>query len=200
LELEKPTIGFDLTSILDDPAVRTPWLMYIFHRLGDFLNGEKLMIILDEGWKLLDDPAFALQLKDWMKTIRKANGLVGFATQSPSDAINSSVGPTILEQSTTQIFLPNLQARQSDYCHGFGLSPREFALIKELSPESRCFLIKQGSSSIVVKLDLSQLEFFMPVLSGRREHLSIMAEAMEEFGSDPEEWLSPFLERVAQHD
>jgi type IV secretory pathway VirB4 component len=77
LELKNRTIGFDLTSILDDPTSRTPWLMYIFYRIHGLLDGSKVMILLDEGWKLLDDPEFSLRIKDWLKTIRKQNGMVG---------------------------------------------------------------------------------------------------------------------------
>jgi len=64
LSLEQSTIGFDMTSILDDPLNRTPWLMYIFHRIQGALNGGKAIIMLDEGWKLLDDPAFSSNIKD----------------------------------------------------------------------------------------------------------------------------------------
>jgi len=64
LSLNNTTIGFDLTSILDDPISRTPWLMYIFHRVNSLLDGRKTIIMLDEGWKMLDDPAFSARIKD----------------------------------------------------------------------------------------------------------------------------------------
>ena len=124
LSLENNTIGFDLTSILDDPISRTPWLMYVFYRVNSLLGRQKTIIMLDEGWKMLDDPAFALRIKDWMKTIRKLNGILGFATQSAKDAIGSSVGDAIIEQSPTQIFLPNSKAKEADYCGGFRVKPR----------------------------------------------------------------------------
>ncbi len=87
LNLNTRTAGFDMTALLDNPALRTPAMMYLFHRVDERLDGTPSMIVIDEGWKALDDEVFVHRLKDWMKTIRKRNGVVGFATQSASDAI-----------------------------------------------------------------------------------------------------------------
>jgi type IV secretion system protein VirB4 len=195
LPLQNPVIGFDLTSILDDPVCRTPWLMYIFHRINALLDGRKTIIMLDEGWKMLDDPAFSARIKDWMKTIRKLGGIVGFATQSAKDAIASSVGDAIIEQSPTQIFLPNARAQESDYCTGFGLSRRELQIVRNLTPESRCFLLRHGKDSVIAKLDLSGMSEFIDVLSGRAETVRIVEELMASHGPLPENWLSHFRER-----
>ena len=43
------------------------------------------MLIVDEGWLALDDEGFAGQLREWLKTLRKKNASVVFATQSLSD-------------------------------------------------------------------------------------------------------------------
>lgn len=192
LELGNRTIGFDLTSILDDPISRTPWLMYIFHKINGLLDGSKVMIMLDEGWKLLDDPEFSQRIKDWLKTIRKQNGIVGFATQSARDAIESQVGDSIIEQSPTQIFLPNARASAQDYCDGFGLSQHELEIIRELSPSSHCFLLRHGNDSVIARLDLRGLDDFIAVLSGRTESVHKMEELIGLYGSDPDKWLPHF--------
>ncbi len=195
LSLDNRNIGFDLTSILDDPLSRTPWLMYIFHRINRILDGEKVIIMLDEGWKMLDDPAFSVRIKDWMKTIRKQNGILGFATQSTKDALDSNVGNTIIEQSPTQIFLPNARASAADYCEGFGLSGHELKIIRDLPPESRCFLIRHGTESVIARLDLSGLEDFISVLSGRTETVREMHALIKQYGQSPEQWLPQFLKQ-----
>ncbi len=197
LSLNNKTIGFDLTSILDDPICRAPWLMYIFHRVNALLDGQKTILLLDEGWKMLDDQVFSARIKDWMKTIRKQNGIIGFATQSARDALNSNVGETIIEQSPTQIFLPNAKATKKDYCGGFGLSLRELKIIRELAPESRCFLIKHGSDSVIARLDLSGMESFISVLSGRSETVALLEDIRKQHGDTPDEWLKAFERKVA---
>lgn len=193
LELHNRTIGFDLTSILDDPLSRTPWLMYIFHRINEMLDGSKVIIMLDEGWKLLDDPEFSTRIKDWLKTIRKQNGIVGFATQSARDAIESRVGYSIIEQSPTQIFLPNPRASEQDYCEGFGLSKHELSIIRELPQSSHCFLLRHGTDSVIARLDLSGLDDFIAVLSGRTESVRRMEDLISIHGDTPELWLPHFI-------
>lgn len=195
LSLGNPTLGFDLTSILDDPISRTPWLMYVFHRVAQMMTGEKVIIMLDEGWKMLDDPVFAARIKDWEKTIRKQNGILGFATQSAKDALESSIGHAIIEQSPTQIFLPNARAEAKDYCGGFGLSEQEFALVKGLAPESRCFLLRHGTDSVVARLDLSGMDDFLAVLSGRTDTVALLDSIRAECGDEVQQWYETFHQR-----
>ena len=145
---------------------------------------------------MLDDPAFSMRIKDWMKTIRKQNGIVGFATQSARDALGSSVGDAIIEQSPTQIFLPNARATEEDYCKGFGLSRHELKIIRDLTPQSRCFLVRHGTDSVIARLDLGGLDDFVAVLSGRTESVKLMHDIMEQTGTSPEQWLPRFLESI----
>jgi type IV secretion system protein VirB4 len=101
-----------MTQLLDDPVSRTPAMMYLFHRVEERLDGSPSIIVVDEGWKALDDEVFVGKIKDWEKTIRKRNGLVGFATQSAQDALESRIASAVIEQSATQIFLPNPRRAQ----------------------------------------------------------------------------------------
>jgi len=197
LSLGNKTIGFDTTTILEDNTARTPWLMYVFHRINESLNGDRVIIMLDEGWRLLDDPAFAARIKDWEKTIRKQNGLLGFATQSVGDIFKSEVGEAIVEQSPTNIFMPNPRADAKTYCEGFGLSKYELKLIKEeMTPESRYFLIRHGTETVIARLNLNNLDSYMAVLSGRTETVNLCEEIRKTYGDNPETWLPPFLEAL----
>ena len=101
LELDAETIGFDMTAILDQPALRSPTMLYLFHRVEERLDGQPTIIVVDEGWKALDDEVFVARIRDWEKTIRKRGGIVGFATQSASDALESKIASAIVEQAGT---------------------------------------------------------------------------------------------------
>jgi type IV secretion system protein VirB4 len=122
LDLSADTIGFDMTAILDIPALRSPAMLYLFHRVEERLDGRPTMIVIDEGWKALDDDVFVARVRDWEKTIRKRGGIIGFATQSASDALQSRIASAIIEQAGTQIFMANAAAQASDYMDGFGLT------------------------------------------------------------------------------
>ena len=150
--------------------------------------------MVDEGWKALDDPAFLRRIKDWEKTIRKRNGLVGFCTQSASDALESRIASAIIEQAATQIFFPNSRARASDYVEGFGLSEHEFELIRTLPDTSRCFLIKRGDHSVVARLDLSGLEGELAVLAGTERAVRRLEALRENLGDKPDAWLETFMQ------
>jgi type IV secretion system protein VirB4 len=150
---------------------------------------------MDEFWRLLADPAFESFAKDGPKTWRKLNAVMCLATQSASDVLDSSISRTIIEQTPTKIFFPNVDANAAEYIDGFGLSEREFKLIKEqLEPGSRQFLIKQGHHSVVCELDLKGFDGALRVISGRAAAIDRMHVLIEQFGTKPEQWLPSFMQ------
>jgi type IV secretion system protein VirB4 len=193
LGLEARFLGFDMTHMLDNAEVRTPMMMYLFHRLAALVDGRRLVIDIDEFWKALGDEAFRGLAQDGLKTYRKQNAFMVFGTQSPADVLRSPIAHTILEQCATKIFLPNAHAAERDYIDGFGLTRREFALVREeLAPESRQFLIKQGLNSVVAELHLDGLDDQLAVLSGRTETVDLLDRIRVRVGDDPKDWLEPF--------
>ncbi|WP_293454421.1 VirB4 family type IV secretion system protein [Phenylobacterium sp.] len=194
LDIETRILGFDMTKLLDSPAIRIPAMMYLFHRLEQRLDGNPAMFVVDEGWKVLDDPVFVRRIKDWEKTIRKRNGLVGFCTQSASDALDSRIASAIIEQAATQIFFPNARAKAADYVDGFGLTEHEFELVRSLPDTSRCFLIKRGDHSVVARLDLTGLSGELAVLAGTERAVRRLDALRQQFGDEPSAWLPSFME------
>ncbi|KQY18553.1 VirB4 family type IV secretion/conjugal transfer ATPase [Rhizobium sp. Root482] len=184
--------GFDMTSILDDEELRTPALMYIFHRLDELLDGSPVMIFMDEGWRLLRDSTFSDFIVDKMKTIRKQNGIVGFGTQSAADIARAPSSHTLIEQSATHIHFPNPRADEESYIKRFGLTVKEFNFIRTTPPEKRSFLIKHGTDSVIARLDLSTMPDMIKVLSGRKESIEECARLRQDLGDDPSAWLAPF--------
>jgi type IV secretion system protein VirB4 len=186
--------GIDVTEFLDNKVTQTPITLYLFHIVRTLLDGRRLVCWADEFSKLLSDPAFEQFAKDGLKVWRKLNGVFAAATQSPSDALESSIARTIIEQTPTKILFPNSDANEAEYMDGFGLSQREFKLIKEqLEPGSRMFLVKQGHTSAVCQLDLKGFDAELAVISGRASAVQIMHELMEEVGEGPDQWLPKFL-------
>ncbi len=188
--------GVDVTDFLDNTATRAPLTLYLFHLVRQLLDGRKLVCWMDEFWRLLADSAFESFAKDGPKTWRKLNGVMCMATQSPSDVLGSAISRTIIEQTPTKVFFPNADANAEDYMDGFGLSEREFKLIKEqLEPGSRQFLIKQGHHSVVCELDLKGFDAELKVISGRAQTVEEVHRLISEVGPDPKRWLPLFLEQ-----
>ncbi|MBL4716854.1 MAG: VirB4 family type IV secretion/conjugal transfer ATPase [Erythrobacter sp.] len=188
LDLTARVLGFDMTALLENPRLRTPTMMYLFHRIEERLDGKPTMILIDEGWKALDDEVFAARIRDWLKTLRKRNALVGFATQSARDALESRISTALVEQTATMVFMPNSRARPEDYCDGFGLTEHELALIRTLPAHSRCFLVRQPDASVVVRLDLSGAPEVLTLLSGRESSVRRLDLLREALGDAPSEW------------
>ncbi len=190
-------VGFDMTRLLDDPTARTPAMMYLFHRIEERLDGSPAIIVIDEGWKALDDEVFVQRIKDWEKTIRKRNGLVGFVTQSAEDALQSKIASAVVEQAATQIFMSNPKAQARDYVDGFGLSEHEFELVRTLPDSEHCFLIKHGRESVVARLNLSGENQLLAILSGRERIVRLLDEIRGRVGDKPSAWMGELLERAS---
>lgn len=185
-----------MTDFLDNEEIRTPLMAYLFHRVEQMIDGRRIIIVIDEFWKALQDEGFRDLAQNKLKTIRKQNGLMLFATQSPRDALNSPIAHTIIEQCPTQIFLPNSRGNHADYVDGFKLTEREYELIaRELSVESRRFVLKQGHNSVVAELDLNGFDDELAILSGRTANVELLDAIRAEVGDDVENWLPIFQQR-----
>jgi type IV secretion system protein VirB4 len=193
------SFGFEMADVIRDKASLPAVLIYLFHKINLSLDGSPTMVILDEAWALIDNPVFAPKIKDWLKVMRKLNAMVVFATQSVEDATSSSISDTLVQQTATQIFLPNLRATEP-YKKVFMLSEREFEIVKTTDPGSRFFLVKQGNDSVVAKIDLRGMDDIINILSGRVETIMLLDEIIKEVGDDPEIWLPIFIERAANLD
>jgi len=193
---DSPMIGFDVTDFIDSPEIRTPIIMYLFHRIEEMIDGRRLMIVMDEFWKLLLDPYFEEFAENKQKVIRKQDGIMVYGTQSPKDALNSPIAHTLIEQCATMILMPNPKGKEEDYVDGLGLTHREFDLIKkEILPNSRQFLIKQGHQSVVAELNLKGFEEELAVISGSTDNVNLVSSLIKEHGSNPDNWLLKFHEQ-----
>jgi type IV secretion system protein VirB4 len=192
-------IGFDVTDFLDHEVVRAPLTLYLFHCVRRLLDGRRFVCWADEFSRLLADESFEQFAKDGLKVWRKLNGVFCAATQSPSDALGSPISRTIIEQTATKIFFPNADASATDYIEGFGLTEREFKLIKErLEPGSRMFLVKQGHVSVVCELDLKGFHAELAVISGRASEVERLHSIMSEVGPDARQWLPVFQAGISR--
>jgi type IV secretion system protein VirB4 len=187
--------GVDMTEFLDNNDTRAPMMMYLFERMEEVIDGRRFIAYVDEFWKALGDPVFTERIKDALKVWRKKNGLLVTATQSPSDALQSDIAKTLIEQSATRLFLPNGRADEQDYINGFKLTEREYELVRTLQPRSRRFLIKQGERSVVAELNLAGLDDELAVLSATAKTVEVMEAAIAAKGGSPDEWLGEFHER-----
>jgi type IV secretion system protein TrbE len=135
---------FETETLMRDAAGAVPpVLTYLFHRLDARFDGAPTLLILDEAWVFLDDPLFAARIREWLKTLRKKNVAVVFATQSLADITNSTIAPAVIESCPQRIFLPNDRAVEPEARRAyeqFGLNERQIQLIATATPKRDYYL------------------------------------------------------------
>lgn len=195
---QQTLVGFDVTDFLDNPRVRDPLSMYLFHLVRRLVDGRRLVVWADEFARLLADPSFAEFSKNGLEGWRKKEAALGAFTQAASHVLGSSIARAIVEQTPTKVFFPNPDADHAEYTQGFNLTDREFTLIKEtLQPGSRSFLIKQNHTSVIATLDLRGFDQELAVISGRTTNIELMKQLIARHGPAPEDWLPPFKQAVS---
>ncbi|WP_082848051.1 VirB4 family type IV secretion/conjugal transfer ATPase [Delftia sp. GW456-R20] len=184
--------GFDYTEILDDPNTCPAIMMYLMFRVEKLIDGRRFAFFMDEYWKALSVKYFEDFAKNKQKTIRKQNGFGVYMTQSPSDTLQSDIARVLIEQTATFIFLPNPAADRGDYIEGFKLTESEFEVVRSLGENSRMFLIKQGHTVSIAKLDLTGFNDELRVISGSTDNVERLERLRMRLGDDPADWLQPF--------
>lgn len=142
---------FETEELLHETGVVLPVLTYLFHRLEQRFDGRPTLLILDEAWVYLDNPLFAARIREWLKTLRKKNVAVVFATQSLADIADSTIAPAIIESCPQRIFLPNTSAiepqARAAYSR-FGLNERQIELIARATPKRHYYLQSQRGNRL----------------------------------------------------
>jgi type IV secretion/conjugal transfer VirB4 family ATPase len=170
-----------LTGTGAAPAV----LSYLFHRIEGRLDGSPTLIIIDEGWLVLDSPAFAQQLREWLKTLRKKNASVVFATQSLADIETSTIAPAIVESCPTRIFLPNERAVEPQIMaiyRRFGLNDRQIEILARATPK-RDYYCQSRRGNRLFDLGLGDVALAFVAASSKTDQLRI-AQLTETQGGD----------------
>ena len=160
-------------------------LAYLFHRIEGRLDGSPTMIIIDEGWLVLDSPAFAAQLREWLKTLRKKNASVIFATQSLADIETSAIAPAIIESCPTRIFLPNERAAEPQIARvyeRFGLNDRQIEILSRATPK-RDYYCQSRRGNRLFELGLGDVALAFSAASSKTDQIRI-AELVAAHGSE----------------
>src|SRR5262249_10852005 len=109
-------------------------------------DGRPTLLVLDEAWLFLKDAFFAAQIQDWLKTLRKKNVAVVFASQELADVEASPIASTIIEACATRIYLPNDRARElrsRAFYEALGLNGRQIDLIANATPKRDYYFVSR---------------------------------------------------------
>jgi type IV secretion system protein VirB4 len=143
------------------------------------------MILIDEGWLALDDANFGGQLREWLKTLRKKNASVIFATQSLADIDGSLIAPAIIESCPTRIFLPNERAFEPQIARiyrNFGLNDRQVEIVARATPKHDYYCQSRRGNRLF-SLGLGEVALAFTAASSKADQIAI-AELLASHGRD----------------
>ncbi|TYL72272.1 conjugal transfer protein TrbE [Bradyrhizobium cytisi] len=163
------------------PAV----LSYLFHRIEDRFDGRPTLLIIDEGWLALDDADFAGKLREWLKTLRKKNASVVFATQSLADIDGSAIASAIIESCPTRILLPNdraIEPRILGIYRRFGLNDRQIEILARATPK-RDYYCQSRRGNRLFELGLGEIALAFAAASSKTDQ-TLIERVLEEHGRD----------------
>jgi type IV secretion system protein VirB4 len=163
------------TDGLIGTAVALAVLAYLFHRIESRFDGRPTLLIIDEGWLALDDANFASKLREWLKTLRKKNASVVFATQSLADIDGSAIAPAIIESCPTRILLPNDRAIEPQIMtiyRRFGLNDRQIEILARAIPK-RDYYCQSRRGNRLFELGLGEVALAFTTASSKADQALI---------------------------
>jgi type IV secretion system protein VirB4 len=164
-------------------ACVAPAISYIFHFIELLFTGRLTLLVLDEAWLFLRHPIFRAKIEEWLKTLRKKNVFVVFATQDVADAVNSSLSTTLIQQCPTKIFLADPEAQTPAMAEAyatFGLSEAEIDALSH-SVMKRDYLYTSTLGSRLFQLDLGKVTLG---IIGTPDH-NLLDRLITEHGDEP---------------
>src|SRR5712672_2173939 len=173
------------TDGLIGTAVAPAVLAYLFHRIEGRFDGRPTMLIIDEGWLALDDADFAGRLREWLKTLRKKNASVVFATQSLADIDGSAIAPAIVESCPTRIMLPNDRAIEPQITavyRRFGLNDRQIEILARATPK-RDYYCQSRRGNRLFELGLGEVALAFTAASSKADQ-ALIEQVRAEGGRD----------------
>ncbi|OGT90098.1 MAG: hypothetical protein A2514_11245 [Gammaproteobacteria bacterium RIFOXYD12_FULL_61_37] len=140
------TIAMD--DLFRQPSVARAFLEYAFFRINRRMTGDPTIIYLEEAWFALSDPLFAARIENWLRTLRKKNGVIVMASQNLDELSRSAAFAAISDNMPTRIFLanPNVDSHAPLYMERFGLRPAQLAIIRQATAK-RDYLITNSDHS-----------------------------------------------------
>jgi type IV secretion system protein VirB4 len=197
---------FELDEVLGlGPRGALPVLLVLFRRFERALTGAPALLILDEAWVMLGHKVFAEKIREWLKTLRKANCAVVLATQSLSDAARSDQLDVLLESCPTKILLPNEEAVRggTDQVMGprdlyalFGLNDAEIDIIANAAKKREYYIVSPEGRRLI-DLGLGPVALAFAGVSAKEDVARVKALAATHGAAWPRHWL---LEKGIRHE
>ena len=154
----------DLAGAVEHPDLCDAALSYLLERMRLEVEDPsetarlKLMVV-DEAWRYLQDPAVLGYLAEAAKTWRKKNAALVLATQSAIDVTGTPGASALLESIPTKLFLANPEL-PNEVGTLFRLNDSELARIRGLVPKRELYL-RRPDEAAVLRLEVDPESYWL---------------------------------------
>lgn len=164
-------------------ACVTPALSFLLHQCEKQFDGSPVMLVLDEAHTFFQNEIFAKEIAVWLKTLRKLNVAVVFATQEIEDVLKSPIAHTIVSQCPTKIYLADENAETPLSAEGyrqFGLDDAEIHLLAGKMQKQRDYYYKSSLGCRKFQLLLDELQ--LAIITTSTTDNALLDKIEEKFG------------------
>ena len=190
-------IMIEMGSLMEKgEAAILPALSYLFHILekGVFKRHGPTLLVLDEAWIFMSHPYFMKRIREWLKTLRKMDVYVIFATQELEDAVDSDICAVLMSACQTKIFLPNKEASSPMTKAAYqkiGVTEAEIDMLATATPK-RQYFYKSPKGRRLFEMNLQGVSLCFAGRSGDEE-MRILDEI--EHTVPPRQWPAAMLKQ-----
>ena len=154
----------DLAGAAEHEDLCEAALFYLLEKLRIALDdpaevGRVKLMVVDEAWRYLQDPAVLAYLAEAAKTWRKRNAALVMATQSAVDVTGTKGAAALIESMPTKLFLANPDLPQ-DVAELFRLNDTEMSCIRGLIPKRELYL-RRSDVAAVMRLQVDPQSYWL---------------------------------------
>ena len=154
----------DLAGAVEHPDLCDAALSYLLERMRleieDPAEARRLkLMVVDEAWRYLQDPAVLGYLAEAAKTWRKKNAALVLATQSAVDLTATPGASALLESIPTKLFLANPELPDAVGAL-FRLNEAELAQIRGLVPKRELYM-RRPEGAAVLRLEVDPESYWL---------------------------------------
>ena len=173
----------DLSGAAEHPDLVSAALTYCLERLRlDIESDDEIarlkILVVDEAWKFLAEPATANYLGEAARTWRKRNAGLILATQSVADVVGGAASAALIESIPNRLYLSNRDL-SDEAAAGLQLTPAEAGLIRGLLPKREMY-VRGPAGAEVLTLNVDRRSYWIYTSNPRESQKR--AEAVERTG------------------
>jgi len=139
---------------MDNPATRAPLTGYLLHRLTGALNRTPTMIVLDEGFDILNTPLFSARAAGWCDYLAQNNAAMMLSASDIDRSADFGYCLAVAARAATIFAMPDKDPGAA-YSMGFGFTPEDINSLGYIQLEQRHVLQKRGAEAVVIRAGLT---------------------------------------------